>query len=359
MSQALTNIHREIGKTGVKVSAVGLGCMSLSPGVYGKVDDKESLQLLNKAVEIGCNFWDTADVYGKGYSERLISQVLKDRRKDVFLATKFGIDYSSGDVKATGSPEYVEKCCNESLERLGTDYIDLYYNHRIDKDVPIETTVAAMAKLVKEGKVKYLGLSECSAATLRRAHKVHPITAVQVEYSPWCLDIEKNDLLATCRELGVSVVAFSPIGRGFLSGQIKSFDEFDADDNRRNHPRFQGENFAKNIELVDKIKEIAEKKGVTSAQLCLAWLLAQGTVSFICEAKLISFILMMNFPIGQDIFVIPGTRKEKYLLENVAAGSIQLTSEEIAEVRRITESFKVSGERYNSTYMKLLDQHQQ
>ncbi|KAG2178640.1 hypothetical protein INT44_001793, partial [Umbelopsis vinacea] len=308
-----------------------------APGVYGKVDDNDSLQLLNKAAEIGCDFWDTANVYGNGHSEKIISQYLKERRKDVFLATKFGIDHSSGTVKATGSPEYVEKCCNESLERLGTDYIDLYYNHRIDKDVPIETTVAAMAKLVEEGKVKYLGLSECSSTTLRRAHKVHPITAVQVEYSPWTLDIETNGLLDTCRELGVSIVAFSPIGRGFLSGQIKSFNEFDADDNRRNHPRFQGENFAKNIELVDKIKEIAEKKGVTSAQLCLAWLLAQG----------------------DDIFVIPGTRKEKYLLENFAAGSIQLTSEEIAEVRRITESFKVSGDRYNSTLMKLLDQEHQ
>ncbi|KAG2178641.1 hypothetical protein INT44_001794 [Umbelopsis vinacea] len=333
MSKALTAVKREIGKTGIKVSAIGLGCMSLAPGVYGKVDDEESVRLLNRALDIGCDFWDTANIYGKGHSEKTISQVLKGRRKDVFLATKFGIDNSSAVPKANGDPEYLTRCCDESLERLGTDYIDLYYVHRIDQDIPIETTVAAMAKLVEQGKVKYLGLSECSAATLRRAHKVHPITAVQVEYSPWTLDIETSGLLETCRELGVSVVAFAPIGRGLLAGQIRSYDDFDADDNRRNHPRFQGENFAKNIELVDKIKEIAEKKGVTSAQLCLAWLLAQG----------------------DDIFVIPGTRKEKRLLENFVAGSIQLTSEEMLEIRHITESFDAAGDRYHLSMMNLLD----
>ncbi|KAH8548073.1 aldo/keto reductase [Umbelopsis sp. PMI_123] len=328
---------REIGKTGIKISAVGLGCMSLAPGVYGKVDDDQSVNLLNKAIDIGCNFWDTANVYGNGHSEKIISRILKDRRKDVFLATKFGIDSSSGVTKANGDPEYLTKCCNESLERLGTDYIDLYYCHRIDKNIPIETTVAAMAKLVEQGKVKYLGLSECSATTLRRAHKVHPITAVQVEYSPWTLDIERNDLLATCRELGVSVVAFSPLGRGFLSGQIKSIDDFDADDFRRNNPRFTKENFEKNLQLVDKIKQVADKKGVTSSQLCLAWLLAQG----------------------EEIFVIPGTRKEKYLVDNFEAGSLQLTSEEVAEIRDITESFNVAGERYFAPMMALLDRDSQ
>ncbi|KAG2178642.1 hypothetical protein INT44_001795 [Umbelopsis vinacea] len=337
MSQPLTAPLREIGKTGVKVSAVGLGCMSLAPGVYGKVDDENSVQLLNKALDIGCNFWDTANVYGNGHSEKIISKVLKNRRSDVFLATKFGIDSSSGTSTGTavanGDPEYLTKCCHESLERLGTDYIDLYYCHRIDKNIPIETTVAAMAKLVEEGKVKYLGLSECSPATLRRAHKVHPIAAVQMEYSPWTLDIERNDLLATCRELGVSVVAFSPLGRGFLSGEIKSIDDLDADDFRRNNPRFQKENFQKNLELCDKIKEVADKKGVTSSQLCLAWLLAQG----------------------EDIFVIPGTRKEKYLLDNYGAGSLQLTSEEVSAIRNITESFNVAGPRYFAPQMSLLD----
>ncbi|GAB5590240.1 hypothetical protein Unana1_05140 [Umbelopsis nana] len=333
MSSPLTITKREIGKTGIKVSAVGLGCMSLAPGVYGKVEDENSLKLLNKALDIGCDFWDTADVYGMGHSERIISQVLKDRRKDIFLATKFGIDREAGVGKVNGTPEYLTKACDESLKRLGTDYIDLYYLHRVDKNTPIEVTVAAMTKLVEQGKVKYIGLSECSASTLRRAHKVHPITAVQMEYSPWTLDIERNGLLEACRELGVSLVAFSPLGRGFLAGQLKSPEDFDADDMRRQNPRFQGENFVKNLQLANKINEIADKKGVTASQLCLGWLLAQGS----------------------DIFVIPGTRKEKYLLENVAGGSVTLTEEELGELRRITESFQVSGERYNPTMMAMVD----
>jgi len=333
MSLPFTAEQREIGRTGVKVSAVGLGCMSLAPGYYGEVDDENSYKLLNKALEIGCNFWDTADVYGNGYSERIISKVLKERRKDVFLATKFGIDRTGGGWNVNGKPEYLKAACDGSLERLGTDYIDLYYLHRVDKNTPIEVTVAAMAELVKEGKVKYLGLSECSATTLRRAYKVHPITAVQVEFSPWTLDIERNGLLEACRELGVSVVAFSPLGRGFLTGQIKSLDDLGENDFRRLSPRFQGENFVKNLELADKIKEIADKKGVTPSQLCLGWLLAQGP----------------------EVFVIPGTRKEKYLLDNVAGGSIKLTPEEVAEVRHITDSFNVAGERYNPEMMAIVD----
>ncbi|KAG2179876.1 hypothetical protein INT43_003662 [Umbelopsis isabellina] len=333
MSLPLTIPQREIGKTGVKISAIGYGAMSLAPGVYGSVDDENSIKLLEKALEVGCNFWDTADIYGQGHSEKIISKVLKNHRKEVFLATKFAIDRSNGQFRINGTPEYLKKACDASLQRLGTDYIDLYYSHRIDPNTPIEDTVGAMAELVKEGKVKYLGLSECSAETLRRAHKVHPITAVQVEYSPWTLDHENNDLIKTCRELGVSIVAYSPLGRGFLTGQLKSLDDLEADDWRRTNPRFQGENFAKNLELADKIKAIADKKGVTAGQISLSWLLAQG----------------------DDVFVIPGTRKEKYLLENLAAGSVQLSKEEMTEVRQIAESFDVSGERYNPEMMSSLD----
>ncbi|CAM0139484.1 hypothetical protein VKS41_004706 [Umbelopsis sp. WA50703] len=332
MSLPLTVPQREIGKTGVKVSAIGYGAMSLAPGVYGSVDDENSLKLLEKALEIGCNFWDTADIYGMGHSEKIISKVLKDHRKEIFLATKFAIDRSNGGLRVNGTPEYLTKACESSLQRLGTDYIDLYYSHRIDPNTPIEVTVGAMAELVKQGKVKYLGLSECSAATLRRAHKVHPITAVQVEYSPWTLDHENNDLIKTCRELGVSIVAYSPLGRGFLSGQIKSLDDLEADDWRRTNPRFQGDNFAKNLDLADKIKAIADRKGVTASQISLAWLLAQG----------------------DDVFVIPGTRKEKYLLENMAAGGIQLSKQELDEVRQIAESFDVAGERYNPEMMSVI-----
>ncbi|CAO3697134.1 unnamed protein product [Umbelopsis ramanniana] len=305
--------------------------MSLAPGVYGTVDDNDSVQMLNTALEIGCNFWDTADIYGvDGYSERLIGKTIKDRRKDVFLATKFAFDIKKGGVN--GTPEYVRSACAASLERLGTDYIDLYYMHRIDPKVPIEETVQAMAKLVEEGKVKYLGLSECSADTLRRAHKVHPITAVQIEYSPWTLDIETNDVLKTCRELGVSIVAYSPLGRGFLAGNYRSIDDLEENDWRRKNPRFQGDNFAKNLKLADSIKAVAEKKGVTAAQVTLAWLLAQG----------------------DDIFVIPGTRKEKYLIDNAASGSIQLSKEDLNEIRTLSEAFQPSGDRYDEYGMKML-----
>ncbi|KAH8547781.1 aldo/keto reductase [Umbelopsis sp. PMI_123] len=334
MSLPLIIPQREIGKTGVKTSAVGLGCMSLSPGIYGSVDDENSIKLLNKALEIGCNFWDTADVYGLGHNEKLISKVLKDRRKEVFLATKFAMDFSSGTGRINGSEEYVAKACAASLEKLGTDYIDLYFFHRIDRTTPIEETVAAMAKLVEQGKVKYIGLSECSAETLRRAHKVHPITAVQMEYSPWSLDIEKNDVLKTCRELGISIIAYSPLGRGFLTGTLRSVDDLEATDYRRINPRFQGENFKKNLELADSIKAVAENKGVTSAQVTLAWLLAQG----------------------DDIFVIPGTRKEKYLLENVASGYLQLSKEDVELIRALSESFQPAGERYEDWGMRFLDQ---
>ncbi|KAG2173007.1 hypothetical protein INT44_006980 [Umbelopsis vinacea] len=332
MSLPLSIPQREIGKTGVKTSAVGLGCMSLRLDVtFGIQQVSRALSVVYVCITTN-SLASTVDIYGAdGYSERIISKVIKDRRKDVFLATKFAFDISTGRVN--GSPEYIAKACARSLERLGTDYIDLYYMHRMDPTTPIEESVRAMAKLVEEGKVKYLGLSECSAETLRRAHKVHPITAVQIEYSPWTLDIETNEVLKTCRELGISIVAYSPLGRGFLTGNYRSIDDLEENDWRRTNPRFQGENFKKNLELADSIKEVAEKKGVTAAQVTLAWLLAQG----------------------DDIFVIPGTRKEKYLVDNAASGSLQLSKDDLNQIRTLSEAFQPSGERYDERGMKMLN----
>ncbi|PKB97102.1 aldo/keto reductase [Rhizophagus irregularis] len=323
---------RELGKTGVKISAIGLGCMGMSTS--GPSDEKENIKVLNQSIELGSNFWDTSDIYGAGANEILLSKVLKDRRNDVFLCTKFGIVRGpNGEFKGvSGKPEYVRQACDNSLKRLGVDYIDLYYLHRMDFDTPIEDTVGALAELVKEGKIKYIGLSECSAETLRRAHKVHPIAAVQMEYSPWTLDIETNGVMEVCRELGVTIVAYSPLGRGFLTGKYKSVDDFDQGDYRRLIPRFQGENFNKNLELVHKFNEFANKKGVTSSQLCLSWVLAQG----------------------DNIVVIPGTRKIKYLEENIEAAKVHLSSEEIFEIRNIINSIEVIGDRYDETYMKNL-----
>ncbi|RIA80407.1 Aldo/keto reductase [Glomus cerebriforme] len=324
---------RELGKTGVKIPVIGLGCMGMSFG-YGSADEQENIDVLNRSIDLGCNFWDTADVYGVGTNEILLSKVLKERRNEVFLCTKFGlVKESSGDYKfvAKGTPEYVRQACENSLKRLGVDCIDLYYQHRVDSNTPIEVTVGALAELVKEGKIKYIGLSECSAGTLRRAHKVHPIAAVQIEYSPWTLDIETNGIMETCRELGVTIVAYGPLGRGFLTGRYKSLDDFESNDYRRTHQRFQGENFTKNMELVYKINEFANKKGVTPAQLCLAWVLAQG----------------------DNIVAIPGTKKVKYLEENFEASKIQLSSEELSELRQIVNSIEIVGDR--NANMKLLN----
>ncbi|GBB99718.1 hypothetical protein RclHR1_03600014 [Rhizophagus clarus] len=324
---------RELGKTGVKIPAIGLGCMGMS-GFYGSSDEQENIKVLNRAIDIGCTFWDTADIYGSGANEILLSKVLKERRNEVFLCTKFALSRGpNGEFNLSGKPEYVRQACENSLKRLGVDYIDLYYQHRVDPNTPIEDTVGALAELVKEGKVKYIGLSECSAATLRRAYKVHPITAVQMEYSPWTLDIEKNGVLEACRELGVTIVAYSPLGRGFLTGKYKSIDDFEPNDFRRTVPRFQGENFNKNLEIVHKFNEFASKKGVTAGQLCLAWVIAQG----------------------EDFVTIPGTRKIKYLEENFEAGKIQLSPEEISEVRKIIDSIEIVGGRYHERSMKLLD----
>ncbi|PKC13138.1 aldo/keto reductase [Rhizophagus irregularis] len=325
---------RELGKTGVKISAIGLGCMGMSE-FYGSADEQENINVLNRAIDLGSTFWDTSDIYGNGANEILLSKVLKDKRDKVFLCTKFGsLRNSNGAfLGVSGKPEYVRQACEKSLKRLGVDYIDLYYQHRMDPNTPIEDTVGALAELVKEGKVKYIGLSECSAETLRRAHKVHPIAAIQMEYSPWTLDIEKNGIMEACRELGVTIVAYSPLGRGFLTGKYKSIDDFEPDDFRRAVPRFQGENFNKNLEIVRKFEEFANKKGVTPSQLCLAWVLAQG----------------------DNIVAIPGTRKIKYLEENFEAAKIHLTPEELSEIRQIINSIEIIGARYQEEHMKTVD----
>ncbi|CAB4440579.1 unnamed protein product [Rhizophagus irregularis] len=325
---------RELGKTGVKISAIGLGCMGMSE-FYGSADEQENINVLNRAIDLGSTFWDTSDIYGNGANEILLSKVLKDKRDKVFLCTKFGsLRNSNGAfIGVSGKPEYVRQACEKSLKRLGVDYIDLYYQHRMDPNTPIEDTVGALAELVKEGKVKYIGLSECSAETLRRAHKVHPIAAIQMEYSPWTIDIEKNGIMEACRELGVTIVAYSPLGRGFLTGKYKSIDDFEPDDFRRAVPRFQGENFNKNLEIVRKFDEFANEKGVSPSQLCLAWVLAQG----------------------DNIVAIPGTKKIKYLEENFEAAKIHLTPEELSEIRQIINSIEIIGARYQGEHMKMVD----
>eukprot|EP00898_Chlorokybus_atmophyticus_P005818 jgi/Chlat1/6237/Chrsp44S09044 len=323
-----TMATRELGRgSGVRVSALGLGCMGMS-FAYGAADEGESLATLNAALDAGCTFWDTAELYGMGKNEELLAKART--RSEVFLCTKFGATVVDGQFHCNGSPAYVKEACAKSLKRLGVDQIDLYYQHRVDQETPIEETVKAMAELVKEGKVRFLGLSECTADQLRRAHAVHPISAVQMEYSPWTLDIETNGVLDTCRELGVSVVAYSPLGRGFLTGRFKSPEDFDADDGRRGHPRFTGENFTKNLEIVKKIEEIASKKGCTAGQLALAWVLAQG----------------------EDIIPIPGTKRVKYLKENLGALDVKLDKGEVDAVRSIINELPVAGERYPAQHMR-------
>lgn len=315
----------------VKVSAQGLGCMGMSFGYssYGGYDDVASLQVLTRAADLGINFWDTSDVYGPHTNEQLIGKWFKQtgRRNEIFLASKFANSIVDGKMIVRGDAAYVKEACNASLKRLGIDCIDLYYQHRVDTKVPIEETVQAMAELKKEGKIKYLGLSECSERTLRRAHAVHPITAVQLEYSPFALEIEspQTNLLKTARELGVKVVAYSPLGRGFLTNTIKSRADFDANDTRARHPRFSEEHFGENLKLVQTLSEIAKRKGVTPGQLSLAWVMAQG----------------------DDFIPIPGTKKVKYLEENAEAAQITLSEEEEREIRAEIE--KVGGgkgERY-------------
>lgn len=325
--------QRRLGRSELHVSAIGLGCMGMSD-FYGPADEASSLAVLHHALDIGVNFLDTADMYGVGANERLIAQLLKTRRPSVVLATKFAIERKPGGefVGINGRPEYVAAACDASLKRLGVDHIDLYYQHRVDPQVPIEDTVGAMARLVQAGKVRYLGLSEASGKTLRRAMAVHPITALQSEYSLWSRDIEQ-DALPACRELGVSLVAYSPLGRGFLTGAIRKPSDLDASDWRHTNPRFQAESLAHNLKLVDAVKALAAARRCTPAQLALAWLLHQQP----------------------DLVPIPGTRSRSRLDENAAAAGIRLDEAELREIRRVLDESRVIGERYPADNMALVN----
>lgn len=315
---------RKLGSQGLIVSELGLGCMGMSEFYSGR-DDKEAIATIHRALDLGVTFLDIADMYGPFINEQLVGQAIQDRRDRVIVATKFGNVRSAdgGWLGINGKPDYVRQCCDDSLQRLGIDTIDLYYQHRVDPSVPIEDTIGAMAELVQQGKVRYLGMSEAAPDTIRRAHAVHPITALQTEYSLWSRDPEDR-ILPTVRELGIGFVAYSPLGRGFLTGKFKRIEDFAADDYRRNSPRFQGENFALNLQLVEQINQIAVEKQVTPSQLALAWLLAQG----------------------EDIVPIPGTKRRTYLEENVAATEIVLSTEDLSRIEAVAPQGIAAGDRY-------------
>jgi aryl-alcohol dehydrogenase-like predicted oxidoreductase len=316
--------RRTLGSQGLVVSALGLGCMGMSQS-YGPGDDRESVATIHRALDLGMTFLDTADMYGPLTNERLVGGTIAGRRDEVALATKFGNQRRADGswVRVNGEPDYVRQACDASLQRLGVDHIDLYYQHRVDPTVPVEDTWGAMAELVAAGKVRYLGISEASTATMRRAHAVHPISAGQYEYSLFSRDPE-GELLATMRELGIGLVAYSPLGRGFLSGRISSPDDFAEDDFRRRHPRFTGENFARNLDLVRRVQRLAADKGITPSQLAIAWVLAQGT----------------------DVVAIPGTKRRSYLEENAGAAEVELTPADLAAIEEVAPRGAVAGERY-------------
>ncbi len=325
--------RRKLGGEGLEVSALGLGCMGMSE-FYGTGDEDEATATIHRAIELGVTFLDTADMYGPFTNERLVGRAIADRRDEVVLATKFGNEREEDGTMlgVNGRPDYVRKACDASLRRLGVDHIDLYYQHRLDPDTPVEETWGTMKDLVDAGKVRYLGISEAAPETIRKAHSVHPITALQTEYSLWSRDVE-DEILPTCRELGIGFVPYSPLGRGFLTGQIQSPDDFDEDDFRRGSPRFQGENFRKNLDLVERAREISSEKGVTPGQLALAWLLARG----------------------RDVVPIPGTKRRKYLEENVGSLDVELTEEDLRRIEEAAPAGAAAGERYPEAGMQTVN----